>query len=111
MTASSKYPTAGAIGFEIRVETVLDLSTATSVKIKYRKPDASTGEWIANAASWTADADSIAPKGTTTYGARYVTASAADLDQVGEWELQVSVVMPGFTGAGQIARLTVLEAI
>lgn len=95
----------GMIGVEIFLETGLNLATASGISINYRKPDGATGSFTGTAAT------KPAPRDNTRYGAKYVTASADDLDQVGEWEFQVSVVMTGFTGAGEVATLMVNEAL
>ena len=98
-------PTAGATGFEIFIETKLDLSTASGISIKYRKPDGTTGSFTGTAET------KAAARSKERFGAKYVTSSASDLDQAGEWEFQVSVVMPTFAGAGLIDVLEVGEAL
>ena len=105
MTQQAKKPHVGAIGFEIWIETRLDLTTASSIKFRYRKPDESVGEFVA-----TFD-NRAGPRSSTRYGAKYITTGASDLDQAGEWEFQVLVTLPGFTGPGEIATLEVGEAL
>ena len=79
----------GDVGFQIFIDTKRDVTGAGSLKIRYRKPDGSEGEWTATA--------------TTKNGAdgvEYVTTSAADLDQGGTWLLDVEVNgLTGFTGS------------
>lgn len=96
----TERPVVGDIGFEIFIATGLDLTTATDVKISYRKPSATEG-------SWTAEAHTL----DGAYGARYITTQATDLDEPGNWNLQVAVEMPGFTGRSQIATMKVVEAL
>lgn len=104
MQPCTDRPVVGAVGFAIFIDTGLDLSSASSVKIRYQKPGGDTGEWTAE--------DHIEEiDGETVYGARYVTTDAADLDEEGTWTLQVHVVMSTFTGAGWPAKLKVLPAI
>jgi hypothetical protein len=105
MLTCIERPTAGAIGFEIFIVTGLNLATATDCSIWYEKPGGGTGSWTAEAHS-AADDD-----GVLRYGARYVTTAADDLDEHGDWRLQVGVEMPGFTGRGKPTKLKVLEAI
>jgi len=97
-------PVEGAIGYEIFIETGLDISAASEVLIHYLKPDGET------AGEWTAEADEREVDGETLYGAVYVT-EEGDLDADGDWQLQVGVTMPAFTGRGRITKLRVLEAL
>jgi hypothetical protein len=86
----------GAVGFEIFMDTNLDLTGAASVAIRYRKPDNTDGEWAA--AVYQKDGE---------WGIRYITI-ADDLDQAGEWDLQVEVNgFSGYTGPSTKAVLQV----
>lgn len=106
MSNQPNNPSVGATGFEIFIETKLDLTGAASIAIAYRKPDGATGSWTATAHS------KDTARSNTRYGARYITANANDLDQADEWELQVVVTgLDGFTGPGAIAKMTVEEAL
>jgi len=100
-------PHVGAVGFEIWIETKIDLAGASSISFRVRKPD-ETSASFSPAISDNRDG----PRSTTRYGARYVTADASDLDQAGEWEIQVVPVgLGGFTGPGEIATFDVGEAL
>lgn len=96
----------GAIGFELFIETGLDLSSASAILFKFRKPSGATGQFTAVAAT------KPAPRSNTRYGAKYITASASDFDQAGAWEFQVVATLPsGYNGPGQVATLEVGEAL
>jgi hypothetical protein len=73
----------GDIGTIIAFDVAEDISTATLLKLKYKKPDNSTGFWIAD------------PYGLTGMG--YITL-ADDLDVAGRWKVQAYVEMPGWKG-------------
>ena len=64
----------GDIGAVIRLTSDDDISTQTSLSIKYRKPDGTEGSFTGTV------------NGTTNV--QYTTTSADDLDQSGEWEFQ-----------------------
>ena len=98
-------PSVGVVGFEIWVETFLDLATATLIKFNCKKPDKTMASFTATAF------DKTGPRSNTRRGARYVTTAASDLDQAGEWEVQVVPTMPGFNGPGMIAKFTVEAAL
>lgn len=100
MLVCQERPSVGAIGFEIFIATGLDLSTASEVQIRFQKPSGDAGSWTAEA--YTKDG---------TYGARYVTTDADDLDEPENWKLQVWVEMPSFTGGSQIATMKVIEQL
>lgn len=57
----------------ITLDTNLDLTNASSAKIKYRKPNGKIGEW-------TAVIDSPATTGTISYAVQ-----VGDLDMIGDW--------------------------
>lgn len=64
----------------IKLETGLDISSATVKKINYKKPDGTIG-------SWTASAD-----GTTKLS---YSITANDINQVGIWKMQAFVTIAG----------------
>ena len=70
----------GDIGTIIRYTTTTDVSGASTLTLKYLKPDGSgstiAGEWIASVYS--------------TMSAQFTTTAVTDLDQEGTWLLQVS---------------------
>ena len=72
----------------IRLDTNVDISSATSREILYQKPDGSTGEW-----------DAVL-YGTTQM--EYLV-EPGDLDQAGEWQFQSKFVLNGETGYGEKA--------
>ena len=84
----------GDVGTVIKLDTGTDLSTATVLKIKVKKPNGTTLEW-------TATQDASNPK-VMTY-----TIQAGDLDQSGTWKLQAYVEFPSWQGHGQWASLKV----
>ena len=90
----------GDIGFQIFIDTDVDCSGATSLKIDYQKPDGSAGTWPATA---------MVKDGQD--GVYYVTAEG-DLDQAGVWLLQVDIAeLGGFTGSGRITTMLVGRAL
>lgn len=70
----------------IRLDTLTDLSSATTKKILYKKPSGATGEWTA-----TADSQTLVYE-----------VQAGDIDEAGTWEFQSSIVVGGRTGLGTI---------
>lgn len=96
----------GAIGFEIFVETFLDLTGATVCELRCEAPSGATK-------TFTATPHSISgPRGRTRYGARYITINAADLDEAGDWNVQAYAELPsGWKGPGREDVLPVGRAI
>ena len=82
----------GDIGTKIILDCVEDISTSTVWKIKYEKPDGSSGSWTA------------VKEGTTVY---YTTAAVGDLDQDGCWCLQSYIESTAWTGHGERVSLEV----
>ncbi|GAH06227.1 unnamed protein product, partial [marine sediment metagenome] len=78
----------GDIGTKIELNAEIDISLATSLIIRYKKPDGSIGEWTA-ILSGTEKA--------------YYNTLAEDLDVVGVWQVQLSIVMSEWTGDGEKA--------
>jgi hypothetical protein len=88
----------GQTALIIRLETLVDLSDAAEVKIKYLRPQSSmvVGEWEAEIYD--------EPKGIIQYKIR----SAEDLDQVGDWTCWAYITFNDETVAvGQPAGFTV----
>jgi hypothetical protein len=83
---------------DIVVYTGITLTGATTLLIKYRKPDGSTGAWTATIVG-----------GAPTY-MHYVT-QAGDLDQNGIWQLQAYVILGGAVGDGRIVSVKVMDPI
>jgi len=81
------------IGTKVRLDAGTNISAATSLKIKYKKPDGTTGLWTA-----TLDGTNYA----------YYYTIMGDLDQTGRWEVQLYVVSPGWTGYGEITTFEVI---
>ena len=73
----------------IRLDTDLDLSSATVKRILYEKPDGTTGYW-------TATADDT-----------YLTYNLAngDIDQRGQWKFQTYIEVSGEKAYGRITRI------
>lgn len=82
----------GDIDTAIDLDTEIDLTSATLLKIKALKPDGTEVEWTATLS------------GTTVV--RYRTV-ADDLDQEGTWRLQALVTIGAGTWSGETAKLKV----
>ena len=91
----------GDIGTIIRYTTTTDVSGASTLTLKYLKPDGS-GSTIAG--EWTASV-------YTTYSAQYTTTVITDLDQEGTWLLQVYADLAAWTGYSQVKEFTVKSNI
>jgi hypothetical protein len=87
----------GDIGTKIRFNVQEDISGASVLKLKYRKPNSSAGEWEASVYN-------------STY-AEYTTGSATDFDIGGVWSIQVYVEMPGWKGHSEIKEFLVAPNI
>jgi hypothetical protein len=92
------YVYVGDTGTEIKIDIGEDLTNATILKIKYKKPNGVTGEWVASR-------DANNPLKMV-----YVTQSD-DLDVAGPWILQPYVEFAGWKGHGTIVRFEVYEPI
>jgi hypothetical protein len=64
---------------ELRLDTEIDLTTASAAKVKYKKPDGTAGEWDAGI-----QGDELVYETTN-----------ADLDKAGRWYVQASVSARG----------------
>jgi hypothetical protein len=84
----------GDKGTEILLDTLEDITTATSVAIRVVKPDATVVSWTGAVSA--------------TTKVRYVTSLVtSDFDQSGTWILQAYVVMPSWIGYGEEVELEV----
>ena len=88
------------MGDEIRilVSTETTLTGATVLRVKYRKPDGSTGAWT-----------STITVGAPTY--MEYTTGGDDLDQEGIWQMQAYAVIGGKTCNGRIVDVEVQRPI
>lgn len=85
----------GDIGTVIILDTGEDISTATLVKIRYKKPNGDTGEWTAS---------------VNSTEVRYTTL-AGDIDQTGDWEMQAYVELAAWQGYSAIVEVPVGEQL
>jgi len=81
----------GDIGTKIRLDAGESIADATLLRIYYKKPSGATGYWTA-----------------TLEGTRYATyttllSSDDDLDESGNWEVQLYVESPDWTGYGEVS--------
>lgn len=89
----------GDIGTKIRLNARYDISGADTPekrKIKYKKPDGTTGEWQAVIEG--------------TQYAYYLTQSG-DLNVAGKWDVQIYVVLSAWSGHGLVASFEVFETL
>lgn len=84
------------IGAIIILDAGADLSSATSLSIKVKKPDGTTVTWPANVYNL---------NGQTNF-VKYTTVED-DLDQAGRYELQPYIVFPTWQGYGETAHFLV----
>ena len=84
----------GDVGTDIVLNTGVDISAATTLKIKYKKPGGSVEEW-----------DGVL-EGTTSI--KYTTVTG-DLDTAGLWSFQAYVVLPSWTGHGELVQHQIYE--
>ena len=92
MIVNNRDPFLGDVGTLISIDVQQDISTATEVSIKFKKPNGTTGSW---------------PAYLEGLGAvQYITVQG-DLDQVGTWYLQAYVNMPTWRGHSSILSMTV----
>lgn len=76
----------------IELETSYDISSATTAKILFQKPDGTTGEFE----GVVSDTTKVA-----------YTTETGDLDQAGTWHMQAYVEIDGLKGYGAITYVTV----
>ena len=82
----------GDIGTIVRLDTLTDITTSTSLVIKVKKPSGASATWVASL------------EGTTVL--KYISV-LGDFNESGTYKLQPLVVMPGFTGSGDITQVQV----
>ena len=87
----------GAIGQVIVLDVGVNISAATTKRIKYEKPDGTTGYWTA------------AEESSTSIS--YTTTAASDLNIKGTWKLQAYVVTSSWAKHGEIGRLVVKDPL
>lgn len=80
----------------LTLETGINISSATTMQIKYRKPNGTTG-------AWTADLE-----GTTQM--KYQM-SNSDLDVAGNWVIQAYIVIGGLYGFGEKVNIEVKATV
>jgi len=90
----------GDIGTVIELDAGVDLSSQTSIEIRVKKPDGTQDTWSATV------------RGSDPTKCFHATV-AGDLDQAGEYKLQLAATLTGpvgtWTGLGQTAILRVYE--
>jgi len=82
----------GDTGTIVRLDTLTDITTATSLVIKVKKPSGVSATWVATL------------EGTTVL--KYISVNG-DFNESGTYKMQPQVVMPGFTGSGDITQVQV----
>lgn len=87
----------GDVGTDIILDCGSPLSSATVLKILFKRPDKTTGEWVA----------SSVPGNPNQL--HYVL-QTGDVAVPGVWILQAFVTMPGWSGKGKVVKLTVHPA-
>jgi len=89
----------GAVGQKIILDVDVDISAATTRRIKYRRPDGTLSYWTATE--------------ETTTSISYTTVAATDIPKGsdGIWKLQAYVVTPAWTNHGEVDRLLVKETL
>ena len=87
----------GDIGSIIRLTSDTNLSSESALKIYYRKPDGTEGNF-AGTLNGTGDV-------------QYTTTAVGDIDQRGNWTFQAYAVITGFTGRSTKVTISVKEAI
>ena len=78
--------TVNQVGFLIKIDIGTNITSATDVKILFKKPSGATGEWAGFKMY-----DTIVARAT----------GEADLDEIGDYELQAKAKTPSFTISGQ----------
>ena len=87
----------GDVGTTISIDVGEDISAATAVKIHYKKPDGTVGNWTASVAD---DDQSV----------EYNT-QASDINVVGLWQFQAHITLPTWNGYSTIVKQQVNEAL
>jgi len=89
------YVYSEVIRLKIILNVGVNIDASTTRRIKYRKPDGTSGYW------------SAAIESSTSIS--YTTTSIYDLDLKGNWKLQAYIITPTWTNHGDIRRLNVKE--
>ena len=88
----------GDIGTLIKIDLGEDISAATVLKIKYRKPSGTVGQW-----------DAVI-YGTTAVA--FITTLITDLNEAGPWVLQAYVEIPTpWSGHSTVTAMEVLDVL
>ena len=80
----------GQSALTFKLDTFVDLSTASDIEIKYKKPDGTAGSWTGTV--------------TETTKIKYDVAGATILDQAGFWILWATATFAGKTAIGESAN-------
>lgn len=89
----------GDIGTKLRLDAGESIAAATLLRIYYKKPSGDTGYWTATL------------EGTDYATYTTVDNSDDDLDEDGNWELQLYIESPDWTGFGEAARFHVYKRV
>ena len=92
----------GDVGTDIILDCEETITGATGTKIKYKKPDGTSGEWTAAVYD---DAESDYTSSCLKY-----TTQADDLDIDGLWHFQTYLTLSGWTGSGETAGQMIYPA-
>ena len=74
-----------------------DISAATVLRLKYRKPDKTTGYWTAVLEG--------------TQGLKFTTTLATDLSKAGRYQIQPYLELPGFKGHAETRQIQVYTPV
>jgi hypothetical protein len=88
----------GTVGASIKLDTGVDLSSATTLEIRVMRPSGVLATWTASV---------YAPSGTATQSITYTTVSG-DLDELGVYVLQSYVKGPGVEVLGDAFAIIVI---
>lgn len=85
------------VGRKFSLDAETDISTATVAKLKYTKPDGTTGYW-----------DGSIEDSRYVF---YITQSVTDLDQTGKWKIQMYLEINGAELHGNIEDFHVYKRL
>jgi hypothetical protein len=85
------------VGRKFRLDSETDISAASVARLKYTKPDATTGYW-----------DGSIEDSRYVF---YITQLATDLDQVGKWRIQMYLEINGADLHGNIEDFHVYKRL
>jgi len=86
----------GDIGTKIKLNSGQDISSASKIQIRFKKPGGTKGVWAAVLEG-------------TQYG--YYILKSGDMDENGVWEVQLYVEIDNWKGYGEIATFTAYETL